>query len=122
MGLGVVLISREIGTEVDVLCGVLVVPVDVGPGIVLVAPPRRRSTRCGGWQGQQRAPIGGKIVTVRDVPVVPVNVRPGVVPVSREVVAMCGVLSSELAGKSSSQLPGKIPRCVASLFSRTMMD
>ena len=63
--------------------------------------------------------VGGVIGTVIDVLVdagpniaVPVDVGPGVVPVSREVVAVCGVPSSKLAGKLPSQ----------AMFSRTMLD
>ena len=112
------------------MCGVPIVSVDVGPGVVPAAPARRWSARCGEWLtardvpvvpvdvgpgvgpvsrevvavcGVQQAPIGGQIVTVRE---------PGVVPVSREVVAVCGVPSSKLTGKSPSQ----------AMFSRTMLD
>ena len=51
---------------------------------------------------------------MRGVPVVPANVRPGVVLFSGEVVLVCGVQPSQLAGKSSG--------CVLSQLSRTTLD
>ena len=93
VGSGVVLAGRETGTvcdfpvdvelmvgrEVDAACGVLVVQVDVGTGVVQV--------------GRE---IGTEVDTVRGVPVVPIDVGPGAVTVGREFGTACGTVCGVL--------------------------